>query len=161
MLGVSQELVSDRPIEDALLLRDPSSSKSAVNLIAKVMATGKSIRRERPCALHRPDGNVCYVTDVVSPVLDATGRVIGAVIVFRDATDDVVRERELRQSALHDTLTGLYTRAEFQRRLHSVFEKAAHLGRMAAVIAIDLDRFKQVNDAAGHAGGDAVLCKVA
>jgi diguanylate cyclase (GGDEF)-like protein/PAS domain S-box-containing protein len=161
LLGVSQELVSDRPIEDALLLRDPSSSKSAVNLIAKVMATGKSIRRERPCALHRPDGNVCYVTDVVSPVLDATGRVIGTVIVFRDATDDVVRERELRQSALHDTLTGLYTRAEFQRRLHSVFEKAAHLGRMAAVIAIDLDRFKQVNDAAGHAGGDAVLCKVA
>lgn len=161
LLGVSRELVSERPIEDALLLRDPSSSKSAVNLIAKVIATGKSTRRNGPCELHRPDGNVCYVTDVVSPVLDATGRVIGTVIVFRDATDEVVRERELRQSALHDTLTGLYTRAEFQRRLHNVFEKAAHLGRMAAVIAIDLDRFKQVNDTAGHAGGDAVLCKVA
>lgn len=161
LLGVSQELVSDRPIEDALLLRDPSSSRSAVNLIAKVMTTGKSIRRDSPCALHRPDGNVCYVTDVVSPVLDVTGRVIGTVIVFRDATDDVVRERELRHSALHDALTGLYTRAEFQRRLRNVFEKATQLGRMAAVIAIDLDRFKQVNDAAGHAGGDAVLCKVA
>jgi diguanylate cyclase (GGDEF)-like protein/PAS domain S-box-containing protein len=161
LLGVSQELVSDHPIEDALLLRDPSSSRSAVNLIAKVMATGKSIRRDSPCALHLPDGNVCYVTDVVSPVLDATGRVIGTVIVFRDATDDMVRERELRHSALHDALTGLYTRAEFQRRLRNVFEKATQLGRMAAVIAIDLDRFKQVNDAAGHAGGDAVLCKVA
>jgi diguanylate cyclase (GGDEF)-like protein/PAS domain S-box-containing protein len=161
LLGISQELAKDRPIEDALLLRDPSSSKSAVNLIAKVMATGKSIRRSGPCELHRPDGNVCYVTDVVSPVLDATGRVSGTVIVFRDATDDVVRERELRHSALHDTLTGLHTRAEFQRRLRNVFEKAAHLGRMAALIAIDLDRFKQVNDTAGHAGGDAVLCKVA
>jgi diguanylate cyclase (GGDEF)-like protein/PAS domain S-box-containing protein len=161
LLGVTEELASDRPIEDALLLRDPSSSKSAVNLIAKVMASGKSIRRDGPCALHRPDGNVCYVTDVVSPVLDATGRVIGTVIVFRDATDEVIRERELRQSALYDALTGLYTRAEFQRQLHKAFEKAVHLGRMAAVIAIDLDRFKAVNDTAGHAGGDAVLCKVA
>lgn len=161
LLGVSQELASDRPIEDALLLRDPSSSKSAVNLIAKVIATGKSVRRNAPCELHRPDGNVSYVTDAVSPVLDATGRVTGTVIVFRDATDDVVRDRELRHSALHDTLTGLYTRAEFQRQLHKAFEKAAHLGRMAAVIAIDLDRFKEVNDTAGHAGGDAVLCKVA
>ena len=62
---------------------------------------------------------------------------------------------------MRDPLTGLSNRAEFEERLRSVFGKARHLDRPAAVMAIDLDRFKAVNDAAGHAAGDAVLCKVA
>jgi len=62
---------------------------------------------------------------------------------------------------MRDPLTGLSNRAEFEDRLRVVFGKARHLDRSAAVMAIDLDRFKAVNDAAGHAAGDAVLCKVA
>jgi diguanylate cyclase (GGDEF)-like protein len=58
-------------------------------------------------------------------------------------------------------VTGISNRAEFEERLRTVFGKARHLDRPAAVMAIDLDRFKAVNDAAGHAAGDAVLCKVA
>jgi diguanylate cyclase (GGDEF)-like protein len=62
---------------------------------------------------------------------------------------------------LHDPLTNLSNRADFEQRLRTVFAKARQLNRTAAVIAIDLDRFKAVNDAAGHAAGDALLCKVA
>ena len=62
---------------------------------------------------------------------------------------------------MRDPLTGLSNRAEFEERLRTVFGRARHLDRPAAVMAIDLDRFKAVNDAAGHAAGDAVLCKVA
>jgi diguanylate cyclase len=94
-------------------------------------------------------------------VLEATGLVSGMVIVFRDVTSDVDRTRDLQHRAMHDPLTGLSNRAEFERRLRDVFGKARHLDRPAAVVAIDLDRFKAVNDAAGHAAGDAVLCKVA
>jgi diguanylate cyclase (GGDEF)-like protein len=83
------------------------------------------------------------------------------VIVFRDVTLDVDRTRDLQHRAMHDPLTGLSNRAEFEQRLRAVFEKARHLDRPAAVMAIDLDRFKAVNDTAGHAAGDAVLCKVA
>jgi diguanylate cyclase (GGDEF)-like protein len=63
--------------------------------------------------------------------------------------------------AMHDPLTGLSNRADFQRELWTVFRKAHHLDRPAAVMMVDLDRFKVVNDAAGHAAGDAVLCRVA
>jgi diguanylate cyclase (GGDEF)-like protein len=87
--------------------------------------------------------------------------VSGVVIVFRDVTLDVDRTRDLQHRAMHDPLTWLSNRAEFEQRLRAVFEKARHLDRPAAVMAIDLDRFKAVNDAAGHAAGDAVLCKVA
>jgi diguanylate cyclase len=58
-------------------------------------------------------------------------------------------------------LTGLSNRAEFEQRLRKVFGRAHYLERPAAVLAIDLDRFKAVNDDAGHAAGDAMLCKVA
>jgi diguanylate cyclase (GGDEF)-like protein len=111
--------------------------------------------------LHRPDGTVCYVTDVVSPVLDSTGALNGMVIVFRDATSEVARARDLQHRALHDTLTGLSNRSDFNERLREAFAKAHHLNRPAALIAIDLDKFKFVNDTGGHAAGDAILCKVA
>lgn len=161
LLGLRLDAVTNRPIGDVLHLRDPSSSKAAVNLVSKAMVTGQPIRRGGPCELHRPDGFVRYVEDTVSPVFDSTSQVVGIVIVFRDATEAFAREQELRRSALHDTLTGLYTRAEFQRRLRAIFEKATQLNRPAALIAIDLDRFKQLNDTAGHAGGDACLRAVA
>jgi diguanylate cyclase (GGDEF)-like protein len=62
---------------------------------------------------------------------------------------------------MHDSLTGLSNRVEFQERLREAFLKSRHLSRPAAVIAIDLDRFKAVNDTGGHAAGDAILLGVA
>jgi len=161
LLGLTTEAMTNRHLDEILSLRDAYTSKAAVSLIAKTIMSGNSFQRESPCELHRPDGTVSYITDTVSPVLDQAGRQSGIVVVFRDAAGDVARERELRRSALHDSLTGLFTRAEFHRQLRRAYEKSAHLGRPAAVMAIDLDRFKALNDAAGHAGGDAMLCKVA
>jgi diguanylate cyclase (GGDEF)-like protein len=83
------------------------------------------------------------------------------VIVFHDATLEVNRARDLQHRALHDPLTNLSNRADFEQRLCSALTKARQLNRSAALLAIDLDRFKAVNDAAGHAAGDALLRKVA
>jgi diguanylate cyclase (GGDEF)-like protein/PAS domain S-box-containing protein len=161
LLGLDSQAAEGRRVDEVIHLVDPQSSKAAANLIGQSVLHGTVFRRERACLLHRTDGTVCYVTDVVSPVLDKTGLVSGVVIVFRDVTLDVDRTRELQHRAMHDPLTGLSNRAEFELRLRAGFEKARHLDRPAAVMAIDLDRFKAVNDAAGHAAGDAVLCKVA
>ena len=161
LLGLDMKAVEGRRVDEVIHLLDPQSSKAAPNLIGQSALHGKVFRRERACLLIRADGTFCRVTDIVSPVLEATGLVSGMVIVFRDVTSDVDRTRDLQHRAMHDPLTGLSNRAEFERRLRDVFEKARHLDRPAAVMAIDLDRFKAVNDAAGHAAGDAVLCKVA
>jgi diguanylate cyclase len=161
LLGLAMNAVEGRRVEEVIHLLDPETSKSAANLIGQSALHGKVFRRERACLLIRADGTFCHVTDIVSPVLETTGVVSGMVIVFRDVTLDVDRTRDLQHRAMRDPLTGLSNRAEFEERLRTVFGKARHLNRPAAVMAIDLDRFKAVNDAAGHAAGDAVLCKVA
>jgi diguanylate cyclase (GGDEF)-like protein/PAS domain S-box-containing protein len=161
LLGLAMNAVEGRRVDEVIHLLDPETSKSAANLIGQSALHGKVFRRERACLLIRADGSFCHVTDIVSPVLETTGAVSGMVIVFHDVTLDVDRSRDLQHRATRDPLTGLSNRAEFEERLRTVFGKARHLDRPAAVMAIDLDRFKAVNDAAGHAAGDAVLCKVA
>jgi diguanylate cyclase len=161
LLGLAMNAVEGRRVEEVIHLLDPETSKAATNLIGQSALHGKVFRRERACLLIRADGTFCHVTDIVSPVLETTGAVSGMVIVFHDVTLDVDRTRDLQHRAMRDPLTGLSNRAEFEERLRSVFGRARHLDRPAAVMAIDLDRFKAVNDAAGHAAGDALLCKVA
>jgi diguanylate cyclase (GGDEF)-like protein/PAS domain S-box-containing protein len=161
LLGLDMHAVEGRRVDEVIHLLDPQSSKAAANLTGQSALHGRVFRRERAVLLIRADGTFCHVTDIVSPVLEATGVLSGMVIVFHDVTLDVDRTRDLQRRAMRDPLTGLSNRAEFDARLRVVFGEARHLDRPAAVVAIDLDRFKAVNDAAGHAAGDAVLRKVA
>jgi diguanylate cyclase (GGDEF)-like protein/PAS domain S-box-containing protein len=161
LLSLKLEDVANRKLYEVIHLVDPRTSRSAPNLVGQGALHGQILRREQPCLLHRPDGTVCWVSDVVSPIVDSTGGVSGMVIVFRDASQEVVRDRDLQHRAMHDSLTGLSNRIEFQERLREAFLKSRHLSRPAAVIAVDLDRFKAVNDTGGHAAGDAILRQVA
>jgi diguanylate cyclase (GGDEF)-like protein/PAS domain S-box-containing protein len=161
MLGLSQDAAQGRPVDEVLTLTDPLTSKSAANLIAQGTVHGKVIRRDAACILHRADGSFCFIMDVVSPVVDASGTVTGTVVVLRDASSEVRRAQDLTHRANHDGLTGLHNRAAFEQGLSEIFGKSRLLDRPAALLAIDLDRFKALNDAAGHAAGDAALCKVA
>ena len=82
-------------------------------------------------------------------------------MVLRDVSVDISQAQELKHRASHDPMTGLANRFEFQRQLTDLFKRASYLGEPAAILAIDLDRFKAVNDTGGHAAGDAVLRAVA
>ncbi len=150
-----------RRLDEVVLLTDPDTSKAAANLIGRCIARVKALRRETPCVLHLPDGMTCYVRDSVSPVLNSEGSVTGIVLVLQDAGPDVERTQDLNHRANHDPLTGLCNRYEFRRRMQDTFDRATKLDEPAALIAIDLDRFKAVNDSGGHAAGDAVLSRVA
>ena len=161
LLGLDSEAAKSRRIDEVIHLTDPLTSKSVVSLATLSVLRARVMRRESPCILHRPDGATCYVMDSAAPLLDSTGHVTGIVLALRDATAEVERLRELRHRATYDPLTGLVNRAEFQQRLRDTWRKARHLDRPAALLAIDLDRFKALNDAAGHAAGDAMLRQVA
>ncbi|HXY97283.1 MAG TPA: diguanylate cyclase [Steroidobacteraceae bacterium] len=161
LLGLDADAARRRRFDEVVHLTDPLTSRSVVSLATLSALHGRVQRRESPCVLHRPDGLTSYVIDSASPVLDSSGHVTGIVLALRDATADVERTRELRHRATYDPLTGLVNRSEFQQRLRDTYRKARHLDRPAALLAIDLDRFKGVNDAAGHAAGDAMLRQVA
>jgi diguanylate cyclase len=161
MLGLSQDEAQGRLVSEVLYLTDPLTSKAASNLIGQSAVHGRVMQRETACILHRADGSFCFVMDVVSPVLDSSGTVSGMVVVLRDASSEVRRAQDLTHRATHDALTGLHNRAAFEQHLTEVFGRSRMLDRPAALLAIDLDRFKALNDAAGHAAGDAALTKVA
>lgn len=91
----------------------------------------------------------------------AHGKVIGIIGTVQDVTERKEAERQLEQLAYSDPLTGLANRALFKRQLAALVEGCALEGRGAALLLIDLDRFKEVNDSLGHAAGDELLIRVA
>ncbi|WP_240794543.1 diguanylate cyclase domain-containing protein [Azoarcus sp. DD4] len=109
----------------------------------------------------RKDGSILWVNEGLSVVRDARGRPDFLVVVTQDITARKDLEARLSHDALHDALTGLPNRVMFLDRLARVLESARRHGELAAVLYIDLDGFKAVNDNHGHAAGDALLQQVA
>ena len=104
----------------------------------------------------------------VSPLRDTEGEMYGTIEVARDITDRLRIEQELRESrsrlyrlAHHDSLTGLPNRLLFKDRLEQAIFKAGRKGTRVAVLFLDLDRFKNINDTLGHDVGDELLIEVA
>jgi diguanylate cyclase len=109
--------------------------------------------------LRRADGSRTPVELILRPV-DFAGKPHRAIAV-RDIQARKQAEQRIRFLALHDTLTGLPNRSAFNRRLDEQIEVALAMGRSLAVMFLDLDRFKEVNDLFGHGAGDKTLQFVA
>ncbi|HEV2924351.1 MAG TPA: EAL domain-containing protein [Solirubrobacteraceae bacterium] len=128
-------------------------------------------------ALNRTTIEAQHVSRVEWELTDATGRIRSAesaisnlvgdpnvsalVLNTRDATDQVALERQLRHQAFHDPLTGLANRALLADRAEQALMRSARSGASVAVVLVDLDGFKFVNDSLGHQVGDVVLGEVA
>ena len=108
------------------------------------------------------DGRVIDVLVSISPVRDNTGEISGASVILHDISALKQALERLNYLAQHDALTGLPNRSLFRDRLAiAMANKAKRNGQMLALMFIDLDRFKEINDTLGHATGDAVLQAVA
>jgi diguanylate cyclase (GGDEF)-like protein/PAS domain S-box-containing protein len=109
----------------------------------------------------RPDGSWLWLGLRATPFArNARGRVSQLLLIIRDVTDVVQAELELEQAALHDPLTSLPNRRLFAERLRTALAELPSDGRLA-VVFLDLDGFKAINDAYGHAAGDGVLQQTA
>ena len=108
-----------------------------------------------------PDGRMLWLSTHGKSLADAAGRVRRMIGVSQDITERKSREEEARFLAYHDTLTGLPNRRLLDDRLRQAVYLAQRRDARVAVMVIDLDHFKQVNDQLGHRAGDSVLREAA
>jgi diguanylate cyclase (GGDEF)-like protein/PAS domain S-box-containing protein len=108
-----------------------------------------------------PDGRTLWVEVHVALVRDGAGRPLHLVVQTQDITDRKNLERELAHLAHHDSLTGLPNRVVLINCLEQALRSARRTGRPLAVLLLDLDGFKEINDTLGHDSGDELLRQVA
>jgi diguanylate cyclase (GGDEF)-like protein/PAS domain S-box-containing protein len=109
----------------------------------------------------RPDGSVRFIESQGSVIRDEKGEVSKVIVVSRDITERKMSEEHIRHLAQHDVLTNLPNRMLLTDRIGQAIAQAARASKSVAVLFLDLDRFKTINDSLGHEMGDRVLLAVA
>ena len=110
---------------------------------------------------YRKDGQPFWNELHVAPIRDAGNNVTHYASVIADVSERISRENQLAHLAMHDPLTGLANRTLLTDRLQQAIARAQRDGRLVALLLIDLDRFKQINDTLGHGAGDILLQTIA
>ena len=159
--GWSQQEAVGRPMAEILRMTDTTSGQSIRHPMDIAAALSEPLSLPQNVSLIRRDGSSIPIEDSVARIHDRQGQVTGAVIVFRDVSVARALTLQLAHTAEHDFLTGLPNRLLLNDRIDQAIARAERQGNKVAVLFLDLDRFKFVNDALGHAIGDRLLQSVA
>ncbi|HEX5207490.1 MAG TPA: EAL domain-containing protein [Steroidobacteraceae bacterium] len=146
-----------RPIGEVLSLVNEITREPIENPLLCVLGGAETTAPADHSVLITRAGHEVAIQESAAPICDRQGRVIGAVIVFHDVTKERRLKRALSYQASHDALTGLINRREFDNRLHAAVLSAQRGEGTYALLYIDLDQFKVVNDTCGHQAGDRLL----
>ncbi len=162
MSGWSREEATGRPFGEVLRIVDGATGdppRSSPMTLA--IEQNKAIGLEANSVLVRRDGFETAIEDSAAPIHDRYGRAIGAVMVFHDASQSRAVAAKMSHLAQHDFLTDLPNPVLLHDRMAQAIALARRYKKQLAVLFIDLDDFKRVNDSLGHAAGDKVLQSVA
>jgi len=145
------------PLDGVLPLIAEASRVPIMHRVAHCLDEGRTIDLEDGVLLLRRDGTEVPVGDSAAPLADPAGKTIGVVLVMQDESEKRRVGRRLTYEATHDSLTGLINRREFDRRLARIVSDLTSTDSEQAMVMLDLDHFKEVNDSGGHDAGDALL----
>ncbi|MDP9160168.1 MAG: EAL domain-containing protein [Acidobacteriota bacterium] len=164
MTGWRREEARGHPVADVLRITETVSGTAFVTVAGMVSQKDKTTAEMpncRDCHLLRRDGFEFGVDIKVTPIYDHDGSVAGSVVAFHDVSAARAKTREMSHSAQHDVLTDLPNRALFNDRLMQAIVLAKRQDKQLAVMFVDLDHFKKINDSLGHDVGDKLLQSVA
>jgi diguanylate cyclase (GGDEF)-like protein/PAS domain S-box-containing protein len=150
-----------RPLAQVFHIVNEETRQPTENPVAICLEQVKIVGLANHTVLISRNGEEFGIEDSAAPIRHANGDVLGVVLVFHDVTEQRRLSGEMSYRATHDPLTGLVNRAEFETRLRRVLDKAHEDRSEHALLYIDLDQFKLVNDACGHSVGDQLLQQVA
>jgi diguanylate cyclase (GGDEF)-like protein/PAS domain S-box-containing protein len=148
-----------RTLEELALFEE--ESRTRIDHELQWLDQGSASRFTISCRNKRKDGFSLHGEWFVSVLRDEKDTVTSYLMLVQDVSARVSAEHHLHYVANHDVLTGLANRSQFQERLKDEIQRAKRLNQSLAVVLLDLDRFKYVNESLGHAAGDALLQQVA
>ncbi|PTT23047.1 bifunctional diguanylate cyclase/phosphodiesterase [Acidovorax sp. HMWF029] len=149
-----------RPLLQVFHIIHEETREPAPDPVAACLAEGKTVGLAPKTLLIARDGTEYGIQDSAAPIRSPQGEMLGVVLVFHDVSEQRRLSGEMTYRATHDSLTGLVNRAEFESRLLRTLRHAQENDSKHALLYIDLDQFKLVNDACGHAIGDQLLQQV-
>ncbi|MEC5218931.1 diguanylate cyclase (GGDEF)-like protein/PAS domain S-box-containing protein [Actimicrobium sp. GrIS 1.19] len=160
MTGWTNSEASGRPLAQVFHIVNEQTRLPTENPVDTCLKHGKMVGLANHTLLISRHGEEFGIEDSAAPIRNAVNDVLGVVLVFHNVTEQRRMSGEMSFRATHDELTGLVNRAEFEARLRRLLQKSHEDGSHHALMYIDLDQFKLVNDACGHSAGDQLLQQV-
>jgi diguanylate cyclase (GGDEF)-like protein/PAS domain S-box-containing protein len=160
MTGWPAEEAAGRHFTEVFRIINILDHRRAVDPMALVIKTNKTLHLAEGCTLIRRDGFEAAIEDSTAPIHDREGRVVGAVMVFHDVTQARAMTQKMAHLAQFDFLTDLPNRLLLDDRLSQAISVARRHHQALAVLFVDVDRFKHVNDSLGHLVGDKLLLSI-
>jgi diguanylate cyclase (GGDEF)-like protein/PAS domain S-box-containing protein len=160
MTGWRREEATGKPLAEIFRIVDGSTREPARDPMEMAIEQNRTVGLTLNCVLIRRDGFESAIEDSAAPIHDRAGRVTGAVIVFHDVSSARAMSDQMTHSAQHDLVTNLPNRLLLNDRITQSIALGRRTKRPAAVLFLDLDRFKYINDSLGHDTGDKLLQSV-
>ena len=158
LLGQRTAHIRNWPLVVACRIFEEASGDEVDDLVGAALRGADQPTRSA-LFLQRLDGCVVPIDHSVAPIRNALGEIVGAVVVLHDVSEGRRQAAQLSHQANHDALTGVSNRREFERQLSTLISRS-DADRQHAVMYLDLDQFKIINDTCGHAAGDELICQV-
>ncbi|SIP90386.1 PAS domain S-box-containing protein/diguanylate cyclase (GGDEF) domain-containing protein [Janthinobacterium sp. TND4EL3] len=157
LTGWSNDMAQGQDIQDTLSLLDEHTGQAPEHVAIKCLRLRQAIGMSTHTLLLTREGRRIAIEESAAPIWSRDGDILGAVVVFRDVSHERKLSQELSWQATHDMLTGLLNRREFEHLVAGALHTAKQDGHVHALLYLDLDQFKVINDTCGHGAGDVLL----